>query len=431
MATPTTLYEYYTSKGQALPSVSARSSVAKQAGISNYSGTASQNNQLLSYLLKGSSSSKSTAQKTTPASKTSTVSSDTEKEIAKQKKDAEDRLAKQTEKQQKAIARSFDPIFDALDEQFSSFGSEKGAYERQVGEQAGYQRNQAKAALESNLASLEESKAAEEANAQASLRNLEADIRNQLKSQSQYFGTIGAGDSSAAGALSEAIQRAGLKSRADILSTRDAAFGDLEKKKADLNSLAAQENAKVDQWKSDKLFEISQFFSQKLDSLRSQRANATAEKQRAIENTISGLQNQFYSTLQQLDTATLNYKSSIENWAMQRAADLEDYGTKLAMAAKYQKSGDNAVTYNSAVNTFNNLVASGVDAGAARTAVKNQTGVDPLGGLELTEEQLNKIKEKPDFFEQLADTVAATNAETSAPTNQGAIPNWIPLIGGF
>lgn len=47
---PTTLSEYYSSQGQALPSVSARQSQAAQAGIQNYSGTAQQNTQLLGYL---------------------------------------------------------------------------------------------------------------------------------------------------------------------------------------------------------------------------------------------------------------------------------------------------------------------------------------------------------------------------------------------
>lgn len=54
-----TLYEYYSGKGQALPTVSARSADAKKAGISNYTGSASQNAQLLSYL-QGSSSTKTT-----------------------------------------------------------------------------------------------------------------------------------------------------------------------------------------------------------------------------------------------------------------------------------------------------------------------------------------------------------------------------------
>ena len=45
-----TLYEYYTGKGQALPSVAARAPLAAQYGIQNYTGTAEQNNLLLSKL---------------------------------------------------------------------------------------------------------------------------------------------------------------------------------------------------------------------------------------------------------------------------------------------------------------------------------------------------------------------------------------------
>jgi len=45
-----TLYDYYQKKGQKLPSVAERMGVAQQAGIQNYSGTASQNAQLLNYL---------------------------------------------------------------------------------------------------------------------------------------------------------------------------------------------------------------------------------------------------------------------------------------------------------------------------------------------------------------------------------------------
>jgi hypothetical protein len=47
-----TLYDYYTGQGQTLPSVSSRAATATAAGISNYTGTAEQNNALLSYLQK-------------------------------------------------------------------------------------------------------------------------------------------------------------------------------------------------------------------------------------------------------------------------------------------------------------------------------------------------------------------------------------------
>ena len=45
-----TLYEFYKEKGQALPSVAARAPLAAQYGITNYAGTAEQNNALLARL---------------------------------------------------------------------------------------------------------------------------------------------------------------------------------------------------------------------------------------------------------------------------------------------------------------------------------------------------------------------------------------------
>lgn len=50
---PNTLSEYYKSIGQPLPSVAARKPIAEQYGIKNYTGTAEQNNILLSKLQAG------------------------------------------------------------------------------------------------------------------------------------------------------------------------------------------------------------------------------------------------------------------------------------------------------------------------------------------------------------------------------------------
>jgi len=58
------LYEYYKSKGQKLPSISKRRAVAQTAGISNYSGTNAQNEQLLTYLAGTPSKTTSTARNT-------------------------------------------------------------------------------------------------------------------------------------------------------------------------------------------------------------------------------------------------------------------------------------------------------------------------------------------------------------------------------
>lgn len=60
-----TLYDYYKSIGQNLPSVTDRQSIASKAGISGYTGSKEQNGTLLSYLQKGNSTTTTTPTTTT------------------------------------------------------------------------------------------------------------------------------------------------------------------------------------------------------------------------------------------------------------------------------------------------------------------------------------------------------------------------------
>src|SRR3990167_4104626 len=56
MANPATLFEYYSSKGQALPSVQQRAPLYESSGLgsaTSYTGTAAQNTALLGKLLGG------------------------------------------------------------------------------------------------------------------------------------------------------------------------------------------------------------------------------------------------------------------------------------------------------------------------------------------------------------------------------------------
>jgi len=64
---PSNLNEYYKSQGKVLPTVSERAADATKAGISGYTGTASQNTQLLNYYLNGSSPAKSATQQSVPS----------------------------------------------------------------------------------------------------------------------------------------------------------------------------------------------------------------------------------------------------------------------------------------------------------------------------------------------------------------------------
>lgn len=353
-------------------------------------------------------------------------------EIENRKRQEEERVRALQAQQRAEISKAWEPIFAELDRQIGTLPGQKAGYEEQVGTLATSQKAGAEASRVQGVQTLEGAKTQEETRAKTSIRDLEQDIRNQLEAKATYFGNLGAGDSSAVGRASEAVTKSGLKAKSTILSGRDEAISTIDAKIGDVNNLATEQNRKIDEWKSTKLFEISETFNNQVNQLNMAKANASAEKQKAISDIIFGLEQQLMSKLGQLDDAVVNYKSSIATWQQQRAAELEDYGKKLAMSATYSGGSDNQYKYNTAVSTFNSLVDQGLDSASAQAAVKAQMGIDPLAGLQLTPEQMGKIKGKPTLQDEIAQILGGVNSSSTAPTTgQGFIPDNIPLLGGL
>lgn len=342
---------------------------------------------------KGGSGGGSGSGGSTSTSKTSNKKTgfDISKEADRLKKDAQKQKEEQERKAKERISNAFDPIYSELDRQLASLPGRKAEYEGEIGRLADEQRSSAEASRTQSKASLETARGQVGEQAQTSLRDLEGDIRNQLKAKVEMLGP--ASQSSAADEVSEAVTREGLKGRAKILSTRDAAYADLDQKAADIDNLATEQLGKIESWKSSTLFQIGQDFSDKIDALNKEKANASQTEALAIDERITGLENDFVGRLRQLDDAVLNYKSSIATWQMQRQAELEDYGKKLQMSSSYTKLEDDAKKYQAANDVFNTSLAEGLNPADARARAFNQTGVDPLKGLELTPELMKQISE--------------------------------------
>lgn len=376
----------------------------------------------------GKSTGGSVGGSTSSSKKVSTKSSfDIKKEADKLKKAEEERRAEQERKAKERIGAAFDPIHAELDRQLSTLPSRKAEAEQEIGRLAEGQRTTAEAARTRSLAALDTSRGQVESNAQTSLRDLESDIRDQLKAKVNMLGA--ASDSSAATEVSEAVTREGLKGRAKILSTRDQAFAELEGKRSDINNLASDQISKVDEWKSSTLYQIGQDFQDKVDMLNKEKANASSEEARAIDDRITGLEQDFYGRLRQLDDAVLNYKSSIATWQMQREAELEDYASKLSMSAKYTKLEDDAKKYNEANAVFNESLSQGLSPEEAQLRAFNQTGVDPLKGLELTPELKKQISENAKKQSLFITQDAIGNPVYLNKDNPGAGYSAIPQLG--
>lgn len=342
-----------------------------------------------------------------------------EQEVANQQAKERALVDQQQQQQREGIAMSFEPIFKELDRQLSTIPTEKLSYEDQLAKLADSQLAGIRDSQAQGEQGLERSKALTRDNAQTSLRDLEEDVRNQLKAGAKYLGVRGSADSSATNEMGEAINRENQKARSGILSAQDRALGEIEAKIADVKNLASQETRKVDEWKSTKLFEMGQFFSERINELNTQKANATAEQQRAITEMIAGLEQDFLGRLRQLDDSVINYKTSIATWEMQRAAEMEDYRAKVGMTSSYSGGDDTTAAMKMSNDIFNKSVSNGMTNETARQIAINQTGMDPLTGLTLTQadrEGLKNNNNKPSLADQLAELEALSNANKKPST---------------
>lgn len=334
----------------------------------------------------------------TPSS--STPNFDVNADAARRAQEAQAQRDAEIARERQAISGEFDPIFAELDRQLGALPGQKNELETKLSDLANIQKEGVTADETKGITALDQSAAKETETAKGSLRNLEEDVRNLLQAKQFYFGAQGAGDSSAPGMASEAITKGALKSRGSVLSARDAGLADIELKKQDVRNLSSDQSRKIDEWKSTKLYDLTESFQKQENDLNTAKANATGAKAKAINDVIRGLSQDYLTQLKKLDDQVFQYKSAVSTWQQQREADLEDYKTKLSLSSQYSSKA--TPTYSDALNAFNKVYGNGaISLGDARKAVTDQYGIDPLSGLELTPDQSGAKKKS--LTDQLAE----------------------------
>lgn len=199
---------------------------------------------------------------------------------------------------------AWEPIFEELDRQLGSLPQRQEDYEGRVGSSADAQLSDVEAQRNASLGVLESEKA-------KGLRDLEGDVRNQLEAAGTKIGLAGAGSSSAVGQASEAIARVGQKARGNLQEQ-------VISKITAVNNLASEQRSKVNQWKGDKLFEITSFFGDKIDEIRSQKATAQKDRKTALSEMEMGIEQEFINALRNLDGQVTNYAQTIDAWERDR-----------------------------------------------------------------------------------------------------------------
>lgn len=300
------------------------------------------------------------------------------------------------------ITEAYNPIFSELDRLAGLLPGQEAEYGEEIGNLASSQRSVVESGKQRELANLGLAREQEQSRTKSFLRDLEGDVRNQLSAFGQYIGALGAGNSSAAGQVASVIGREATKARGKAQQGLAEALRTIDVKQQQVEALASEQLQSVEQWKSNKLLEIKQYFDSQLQNLQQQRLQATGQRAAAIANMIVNTEQQFYQRLQQLDQNVQQFKSGIGQWMLQRAGDLEDYKQKLAIQAQYSTPQSSADLYEQAAGIVGDLYSAGAPFGAALTA--GQT-LDPnlLSGYSFTDDQLNRTKQSSlfDLYNQL------------------------------
>ena len=272
--------------------------------------------------------------------------SSVEQYLADQRKKEQARAA---ERQQKAgqIGRAWDPILAELDAQIGRMPGQQAEYQNQLGGLADLQLQDVGQSANTASTSLEAEK-------KKGLRSLEEDMRNQMDAAGRYIGGLGGGNSSAGMQASEAVTRAGQKARGGLLETVTAKLGEIQ-------TTAQKARSDVQNWKAGKLFEITQFFAEKMNELSMQKANSKGEKAKAIEQLKFDIEKELAGTLRDLDNQVIGYATTLEQWERERSAQLEDYArTQLGTV------GSGRTDISNSLKIFNDLISAGYSADDAK-----------------------------------------------------------------
>ena len=164
------------------------------------------------------------------------------------------------------------------------------------------------------------------------LQDLYNNVRNQYQAANTYLGTRGASDSSGADQYGYAIQKEGNKVAGDIMGQASGQqanvqnqysqmINTLDMKKADLDNLAQQQTKQISDWKSQQLYDLQNQISSNREQL----------KQTDID--------QYYARLSQIESAMNNYQQAIQQWALNRNAQLDDMKIQLANSGNFNSTG--------------------------------------------------------------------------------------------
>ena len=234
-----------------------------------------------------------------------------------------------------AFSNAYNPLFAQLDsmaglipqQQRQREGNIQNMYTSQVGEIQG--------SRDSAMAGLDVSKQQVAQRQANSVRDLQENLRNMLQASNIQLGVGGAGDSSAKDMLSFALSKAAARSGADISNQAQAMYTDIDMQGNQIKATYDDNLAKLATWRDNNLSEVIKWAQEMLMNIESQKATAKGQQAAALSANETNIINNALSRLQQIDDQVSSWNKGIQEWALNRMAQIDDAKAKISGYGKY------------------------------------------------------------------------------------------------
>lgn len=234
-----------------------------------------------------------------------------------------------------AFSNAYNPLFAQLDSMAGLIPQQQQQREQGIQNMYGSQVGEIQGARDSAMAGLDVSKQQVAQRQAKSVRDLQENMRNLLQAGNIQLGVGGAGDSSAKDMLSFALSKAAGRSGADISNQAQAMYTDIDMQGNQIKATYDDNLAKLATWRDTNLSEVTKWAQEMLMNIESQKATAKGQQAAALAANETNIINNALSRLQQIDDQVSSWNKGIQEWALNRMAQIDDAKAKISGYGKY------------------------------------------------------------------------------------------------
>jgi hypothetical protein len=242
--------------------------------------------------------------------------------------------------QQQGIKDQWAPILQNLDRQVGLLPQQRTDLEGRVNDLITSQKAGVQGGMNAADSKINAASTAENVNTTNGLRDLDQNGYNLLQANNQHLSAMGS-DSSAVPFSDEVVARGINQDRTSFLNNRNAVQAELQQKHVDVQNMANDQNNQIDQWKSSKLYDLTQWFQDAQSKLNDMKANASSSQQGDVNKLNFQLGADLQSRLRQLDDSVSTFKNGISSWQTEHQGDLSNGLKLIQQTAAYQMAPPN------------------------------------------------------------------------------------------